>query len=63
MGIEVCRIIDFPKIEDSRANLTFVEGGTKCRLIFAVSTVSTMSQEDQHADLARVTGKRDRARF
>jgi hypothetical protein len=27
MGLEQCRIIDFPKITDPRGNLTFVEGG------------------------------------
>jgi oxalate decarboxylase/phosphoglucose isomerase-like protein (cupin superfamily) len=27
MGLEDCRIIDFPKITDPRGNLTFVEGG------------------------------------
>lgn len=29
MGIEACRIIELPKIEDSRGNLTFVEGGNQ----------------------------------
>lgn len=27
MGIEACRFIDFPVINDPRGNLTFVEGG------------------------------------
>lgn len=27
MSIEQCRIIDLPKIEDARGNLSFVEGG------------------------------------
>jgi hypothetical protein len=27
MGIEGCHIIPFPKIEDPRGNLTFIEGG------------------------------------
>jgi hypothetical protein len=27
MGIEGCRIIGFPKINDPRGNLTFIEGG------------------------------------
>jgi hypothetical protein len=27
MGLDDCRIIDFPKITDPRGNLTFVEGG------------------------------------
>lgn len=27
MNIDLCRIIDLPKIQDARGNLTFVEGG------------------------------------
>jgi len=27
MGIDLCKIIDLPKIQDSRGNLTFIEGG------------------------------------
>lgn len=27
MNIDLCRVIDLPKIQDARGNLTFVEGG------------------------------------
>ncbi|WP_341237308.1 FdtA/QdtA family cupin domain-containing protein [uncultured Limnobacter sp.] len=27
MNIELCKIIDLPKIQDARGNLTFIEGG------------------------------------
>jgi hypothetical protein len=31
MSLQDCRIIDFPKVEDPRGNLTFVEGGRHVR--------------------------------
>jgi len=28
MNIDLCKIIDLPKIQDPRGNLTFIEGGS-----------------------------------
>ncbi|MDY0019862.1 MAG: WxcM-like domain-containing protein, partial [Anaerolineae bacterium] len=27
MSVQICNIIDLPKIQDPRGNLTFIEGG------------------------------------
>jgi hypothetical protein len=37
MGIDLCRIINLPKISDPRGNLTFIEG--KCHIPFDIQRV------------------------
>lgn len=53
MNIELCRIIDLPKIEDRRGNLTFIEGSFhvpfKIARVYYVYDVPGGSERGGHA--------------
>ena len=48
MNINLCKIIELPKISDPRGNLTFVEGGQHIPfIIFLVGDVLSNARKDR----------------
>lgn len=57
MTIDLCKIVELPKISDPRGNLTFIEGGeTISPLIFSVSTICMTCQGVRNVVATRIRG-------